>query len=398
MSGAVRLNTNNLREYAARIDRVNSRLVKIDARLKSLYYNVPVSELWSLIKVDAITGYSWNLRQCSGYLRETAGNFEAVERELSRNSNILEYKKVAAISFAPAKINSKKNILGNIGNAISKGTRHVYSTVANTVKKEIDSGKELIKIVKDEYNKHGTFYKAVEYGKCVMKGAIGVNKIVDGVVLIATGGGVPAGVLLIISGGNDVLNSVTNGAYIYTKQYDEVGKHNILKDTLSKNAGDLSEAMGYDREMGEKIGNGVYFGVDLATTLYAFDPQNQKSLVNQWKDAKTTDYKKLAVEMKDIGDVAKTTTVSSILTKDIGTIKYETALAKYEYAETTNMIKNAKLLYKTGETTISAADTIVSDMLGYDSKELEKMKEITGGVKKIGKVGKKIKQISNYID
>lgn len=92
MSDAIRINTNNLREYAARIDRVNSRLMKIDARLKRLYYNVPVSELWTLIKVDAITGYSWNLRQCSNYLRETAGDFEAVERELSRQNDILNYQ------------------------------------------------------------------------------------------------------------------------------------------------------------------------------------------------------------------------------------------------------------------------------------------------------------------
>ena len=380
MSGAIRLNTNNLREYAARIDRVNDRLMKMDARLKRLYYNVPVSELWSLIKVDAITGYSRNLRQCSGYLRETAGNFEAVERELARNNNILEYKKVSAVSFTPAKLNSKKTIFDSIGNAVQKGARHIHSTVTKTVKKEIDSAKEIIKIVKDEYNKHGKFYKVVEYGKCVMKAAIGVKKIADGVVLIASGAGVPAGVLLIISGGNDVLNSATNGAYIYTKQYDEVGKHNILKDTLSKNAGDLSEAIGYDRNMGEKIGKGVYFGVDLATTLYAFDPQNQKSLVNQWKEAKKTDYKKLAVEMKDLGDVVKTTTVSSIVTKDIGTIKYETALAKFAYAETTNLVKNTKLLYKTAETTFSVADTIVNDMLGCDSKVIDEMKGITGGV------------------
>lgn len=130
MSGAIRLNTNNLREYAARIDRVNNRLVKIDARLKRLYYNVPVSELWSLIKVDAITGFSWNLRQCSGYLRETADNFEAAERELARQNDILNYQGINT----SAKIFKNNSIDNKISKIIAITVGNVKSTFVNLPK------------------------------------------------------------------------------------------------------------------------------------------------------------------------------------------------------------------------------------------------------------------------
>lgn len=139
MSDAIRINTNNLREYAARIDRVNSRLMKIDARLKRLYYNVPVSELWTLIKVDAITGYSWNLRQCSGYLRETAGDFEAVERELSRQNDILNYQgiNISAKIFNNSRINNKMNkIIGITVGSVKSTFANLPKNVKNALEKE----------------------------------------------------------------------------------------------------------------------------------------------------------------------------------------------------------------------------------------------------------------------
>lgn len=74
--------TYKLRQYAQRLQSVNSRVTKLDFRLDSLYWQVGLLDLWNLMHADLLTSYSWRINRCVSYLNETAGDFERVETDL----------------------------------------------------------------------------------------------------------------------------------------------------------------------------------------------------------------------------------------------------------------------------------------------------------------------------
>jgi hypothetical protein len=76
------LDTYKLTTYAQRLNKVNSRIIRLDRRLDGLYWKVGLQGLWNLIQADALTGYSWRLNRCSNYLNTTANNFNSVERKI----------------------------------------------------------------------------------------------------------------------------------------------------------------------------------------------------------------------------------------------------------------------------------------------------------------------------
>lgn len=79
----IKLDTNSLREYAARLDSVNNRLHRLDSRLNRLYSHVSLVDLYPLIRADLMIGYSWKIKQCAIYLRSVASEFENAERTIS---------------------------------------------------------------------------------------------------------------------------------------------------------------------------------------------------------------------------------------------------------------------------------------------------------------------------
>ena len=76
------VDTYNLKQYAQRLYNVNSRIVKLDWRLKTLYSPVGITVIWNLIRTDVIIGFSWLILRCQSYLSQTAIDFENVENEL----------------------------------------------------------------------------------------------------------------------------------------------------------------------------------------------------------------------------------------------------------------------------------------------------------------------------
>ncbi len=81
----VRLDTYKLKNYSQRLNSVNRRIINLDRRLDSLYWSVGLLDLWNLMQADALTGFSWRLLRCAGYLSETASDYESVESDLTKN-------------------------------------------------------------------------------------------------------------------------------------------------------------------------------------------------------------------------------------------------------------------------------------------------------------------------
>lgn len=79
----IQVDTVRLRSYAERLQNVNRRIVRLDVRMDALYMKVGLTDLWTLLQADVLTGYSWRLNRCIAYLNDTASDFESVERTIA---------------------------------------------------------------------------------------------------------------------------------------------------------------------------------------------------------------------------------------------------------------------------------------------------------------------------
>lgn len=76
------VDTYKLSVYAQRLQKVQTRITRLDSRLDSLYWRVGLLDLWNLMQADILTGYSWRLSRCAGYLHDTAIHFNNAENDL----------------------------------------------------------------------------------------------------------------------------------------------------------------------------------------------------------------------------------------------------------------------------------------------------------------------------
>ena len=78
------LDTYKLRNYAQRLQSVNSRVSKLDGRLDALYWKVGLFDLWNLIQADLLIGYNYRIARCVSYLNDTASDFENAESAIQK--------------------------------------------------------------------------------------------------------------------------------------------------------------------------------------------------------------------------------------------------------------------------------------------------------------------------
>lgn len=79
----IEVDTAKLRNYADRLRAVNRRLAALDRRMDSLYWEVGLRDLYSLLRADILTGSNRHITGCEKYLTQTAEDFERLERDIS---------------------------------------------------------------------------------------------------------------------------------------------------------------------------------------------------------------------------------------------------------------------------------------------------------------------------
>ena len=77
----IKADTAALRDYAQRLTSVNSRLVRLDKDLDSLYWQVGLMDLAEIITANLITSYSASLLLARNYLNYAADELEAAENK-----------------------------------------------------------------------------------------------------------------------------------------------------------------------------------------------------------------------------------------------------------------------------------------------------------------------------
>lgn len=78
----IRVNTNLMREYAARLDKVNKRLAQLDKDLDGFYRKVSIGDAIHLALSDLKIDSRSRLSACADYLRKTADSFEKAEKRI----------------------------------------------------------------------------------------------------------------------------------------------------------------------------------------------------------------------------------------------------------------------------------------------------------------------------
>lgn len=323
----IKVDTYKLNQYAQRLSDVNSRINRLDGRLNSLYTQVGLLELWSLIQADALTGYSCRLLRCRAYLQQTASDFEAVEKQLAKQDPT-DFSK-------PADISPVAELVYDVGVAVKKGAQKVKKAVTDTIERAADS-----------YVNKGAVYKVVQYGKATMKAVSGIKKIAVGVTAIVGTGGLstPIAILTIFSGMNDVYNSIMDATYIHVEDYDKIGT-NALKDKMIESGGIVGDLLG-NQELGEDIGELLYFGSDLVTSLATLDTNLQKS--NALPKVKTAELKSEFTQMKNLK-------AAKLFNTDVSDLA-ETA--KESYKATTNLVAQTKATMKVAESSYKVGKNV----------------------------------------
>lgn len=73
--------TDKLRAYAERLNRVNIRLARLDGDVRGLYWQVGLLDIWDLICANVIISPSYSLNQARKYLNNTANRLENADRK-----------------------------------------------------------------------------------------------------------------------------------------------------------------------------------------------------------------------------------------------------------------------------------------------------------------------------
>ena len=80
----IKVDTAKLRNYAARISNVNSRLRSLDRNLDGLYWQVGLLDIWDILMANLITSGSPTLNQVRSYLDNAADRFDTAENKARR--------------------------------------------------------------------------------------------------------------------------------------------------------------------------------------------------------------------------------------------------------------------------------------------------------------------------
>jgi len=307
-SSVIRVDSDTLKNYADRLGNVKKKVSSINKKVDSLYVQVSLGDIMKVREIDSLTSSNNRINKCQDYLTKTSKEFAKLEKKLA-NTDPTSYHK--------NKWQYVEDAFYDVGNAVKKG---------------IDKINKAIEGVFLSYYTQGWAYKVVQYGKCVLKAAKGIAKIVGAVgVLIGTvGGSTPVSILALISGCNDVYNAIMDVHAVYNEDYDQVGKVNGLKELLEKGGANLGFLIG-DEELGVKIADIVYNGIDVVTALYSL--QKTYDMLKKLKPASISGaYQQLKnifkQNPKEVFSYYK-----ELLNMDINSddFKYQMKLAEYAY-------------------------------------------------------------------
>ena len=323
MANNIKTDLTALSNSSFSLNKIKNRLENLNDDIEILYWKTGNAKL----KTCNFDVGCKKIKKIVNSTRTVSEDFEKLERSVRIGGLLLDgldSLKYSGASFTMKCVYTAADITTYIGRGVQKDIQKIRSS---------------LDLILEDYYSKGYTYKLVQIGKVAIKAGKGIAKIITGVgSIVGTGGlSTPVALLSVVSGVNDVYNSLVDGAYLATEQYDEIGKYNMLRDRMVEGGEMLGELVG-NKKAGNIVANTAYYGIDIITSLGTLESKNvfDKNYLNKLKQIKTTDKSKLLGEVKDIANMN---------ISDVSFDKYNLKLMSYAYSETTNFLSNAKLFY-----------------------------------------------------
>lgn len=168
----------------------------------------------------------------------------------------------------PVDYNKTKKTVPNKRQAFFDDIKKACCGTANAVVSKV---KDVYSNAKAFLDKKENWQVIKQWGKSAIKIGQGLVKIVGAAAAFETGAGIPVAILLITSAGNDIINAGADIALIANGLYDDVEKHDVLKDFLMDRGRIFGSEILDDEELGEKIGERWYIAINAVTLLDGAD-------------------------------------------------------------------------------------------------------------------------------
>ncbi len=366
MADNINVNCDSLSRNADRLNTVKRRIQALEIDVKKLYWHTGNFTLWELSNDKFDVGCK-AIKKSISAINKASSDFEKTTRSVK--SGGLKLDGLDSLKYAGQ--SSIKRIM------IAYDSAELLSYIGNAVKVCADKVNTVCTDLLTSYYSQGTVYKIVQYGKATLRFAKGVKKILTGVAAVGATGGLsaPFAIATIVSGVNDVFNSVVDAVYVYTEDYDKVGSTNLLKDALVSAGKTVGGALGNEK-IGNIVGNIAYYGIDISTSIATI---HSKNYMDALKQVKTTKQPELLAELKEIAhlDIA-----------DIRVDRYGLKLMSYAYSETANAVSNIKLIAEgvgSCAKVVSDAQKAISEITDVDSGFMDAIRDTEKMRKNIGK-------------
>lgn len=284
----------------------------------------------------------------------------------------------------------------NINSTANQITRKLeqYSSTLETYQRFVEDARneyaKLDEISVNPVQASGESVEVFSTGKKIWKTVTSAGKATAAVVgCVATwaatvasgGGGAPLAILSTGYAANSVYSAYSDIRNLWLGDESKAGKVNWLKDTLVDNAGDLSEMLGGEREIGEFVGKCVYSAGDLIVNIG--NAQNVASMINGEtytkvfeNELKDTIISKshAAIESRIIqNDTSFNTVVKAIeeiptavsgltdiaLNSPLGSIAYDYKLLSYQIKNLTEVAGAVNLLEEVADVTATVTKNFV---------------------------------------
>lgn len=250
--------------------------------------------------------------------------FEAYGRNATNYSKNSSLFHSAVNKKSVSKNKSKQSFLSDLFGK----TKAVYNSESKKIQKylQTDDGKKLL-----------------QYGKSAKNVGLSIVGIVGSAAVLFGGGPVTLGAAALfavstIAAGNSIINTIGDSIYAHYGVYEEIGKHNALKEYLTSSGEMLGEDLLDDKDLGRTIGKSIYTGVEAVTFL-----DNADSLVTSYGKINTLKTGRAA---------------SSVVWGSADNVKLDGEIAQYVKTENIKKINSAarQLYFKTVKSTVDIFD------------------------------------------
>lgn len=140
MANKIKIDNNNLKQNASRLNKITRKISSLETQLSGLYWQTGNLDIWKLMHSNVIYNDRKKLKKTVTAIMAVAGDFEALERSINSGGLLLNGLETIADSKRNSIIqriyNGIKNAIDKVGAAIKKNAAELKSRIADYIKND----------------------------------------------------------------------------------------------------------------------------------------------------------------------------------------------------------------------------------------------------------------------